>query len=105
MFISFLVKSIVELTKELLAIDGVDCILTEKFSQDPLEEYFSKHRRRQGCASQINYETFGHSTLALNVMDSSLITDLTGNTRGRGVEKPEIDIHDLRSLPKKKKIE
>ena len=96
-------KSFVELTKILLGIDGVKCILSDKYSQDPLEEHFTRQRRRAGCSENPSLYRFGQQELALNVMKSELITDLTGNTRGRGVDKPNLDINDLRELPRKKK--
>ena len=92
-----------ELSKLLLSIEGVNFILSEKYSQDPLEEHFARQRRRGGCSENPTLYRFGQQELALNVMRSELITDLTGNTRGRGVDKPELDIHDMRQLPKKRR--
>ena len=37
-----------ELIPKLLALPGADYILSEVFSQDPLERYFSKQRHRGG---------------------------------------------------------
>ena len=42
------VKSFTELGPKLLAIRGVEYLLSEVFSQDPLECYFSKQRHRGG---------------------------------------------------------
>ena len=39
-------KSFTKLVKELLSVPGVQYVLSGKFSQDPLEIYFSKQR---GC--------------------------------------------------------
>ena len=41
----FLVNSFVNLAKMLLQEEGAKFLLSEKFSQDPLEEHFSRHRR------------------------------------------------------------
>ena len=42
------VKSFTELGPLLLKIPGVTYLLSEVFSQDPLERYFSKQRHRGG---------------------------------------------------------
>ena len=90
-------KSFVELTKLLLQITGVKMVLSEKFSQDPLEEHFAKQRRSGGANENPTLYQFGNQELALNVMKSGLITDLRGNTRGI-VNRPVIDVHDRRKI-------
>ena len=42
------VHSFVELGPQLLRLDGVEYLLSEVFSQDPLERYFSRQRHRGG---------------------------------------------------------
>ena len=44
--ITFLVKSFVLLARELLVMNGVNFLLSEKFSHDPLKEHFAKKGRR-----------------------------------------------------------
>ena len=96
----FLVKSFIELTK-LLLNEGVPFVLSEKFSQDPLEEHFARHRRSAGCNDNPTLVQFGQQEVALNLIKSDLISDLRGNTRGRPVERGPLDITDMR-LPKKR---
>lgn len=99
-----LVKSFIELTKLLLREDDVKFVLSEKFSQDPLEEHFGRQRRRGGNNENPTYQQFGRNELALNVMDSSLIADLRGSTSGRNMEgRPKLDINDQRKLTIKSK--
>jgi len=100
------VKSFVELSKELLALPVPIpnlFLLSEKFSQDPLEEHFGRHRRSGGCNENPTLFKFGHQELRLNVMGSNLITEMRGNTRGRNVDRPTIDVNDMRQLPKRRK--
>lgn len=97
--------SFVELSKELLAMDGVKFLLSEKFTQDPLEEHFGRQRRRGGSNDNPTLAEFGQQELALNVINSEFIRDIKGNTRGRDSEKRKIDINDKRILPKKKRTE
>ena len=47
--ITFLVKSFVSFARGLLVMGGVDFLLFEKFSQDPLEEQFAKQWKKGGC--------------------------------------------------------
>ena len=93
----YLVKSFVELCKLLLS-EGV---LSEKFSQDPLEEHFGRHRRSAGNSDNPNLDQFERQEVTLNVVGSELIGDLRGNTRGRPDSRPPIDTTDMR-LPKKR---
>lgn len=46
--LQFVVKSFVELVPQLLCIPDVVYLLSEVFSQDPLECYFSKQCHREG---------------------------------------------------------
>lgn len=96
-----LVKSFVTLSKELLGKYENVYILSEKFSQDPLEEHFSRQRRKGGCSDNPTLEEFGRQEVILNVMDSNLISDLRGNTRGRQLGEFKLDSRDTRVLPKK----
>ena len=96
-------KSFIAIAKELLIIDGVKFLLSEKFTQDPLEEYFGRQRRKGGSSEQPSYFSFQHNDLTLHVVDSDLITDIRGNTRGRDQGQPKIDVHDMRKLSTKSK--
>ena len=100
MFLYILVKSFIELAKLLLR-EGVPYILSEKFSQDPLEEHFSRHRRIAGCNDNPTLDQFKQQEVALNLIKSDLIGDLRGNTRGRPDNRAPLDINDMR-LPRKR---
>ena len=39
-------------------MDGVDFLLSEKFSQDPLEEHFARQRKKGGCNENPTVEQF-----------------------------------------------
>ena len=100
--ITFLVKSFVSLARELLVIDGVDFLLSEKLSQDPLEEHFAKQRKKGGCNENPTVEQFAQQEVLLNVMNSDLVASLRGNTRGRIHQALHVDPLNARKLPKKK---
>ena len=46
LYIFCAVKSFTELGPQLLMVPGVNYLLSEVFSQDPLERYFSRQRHR-----------------------------------------------------------
>lgn len=97
------VKSFVSLTKELLVIDGVKFLFSDKFNQDPLEEHFGRQRRRGGSSDNPTLAEYGQQELALNVMRSELMQDIRGNARGRDRDgKRKIEIQNAEKLPKRK---
>ena len=99
----FLVHSFIDLSKELFD-EGADFILSEKFSQDPLEEQFSAHRRISGTNENPSLVKFAQQSIALNVIKSDLISDLRGNTKGKPDNRAPIDITDTR-IRRKRKID
>ena len=72
------VYSFVELAPILLSMDGVGYFLSEKLSQDYLEEYFSKHRGRGGCNDNPTTYMFGHQFNSLHVAGSAAVRATLG---------------------------
>ena len=101
-FLLFIVKSFNELGRGLLRQYPGKFLLSEKFSQDTLEQHFGIHRRGGGCSDNPQLDVFMRQEVALGVVNSDLISNFTGNTRGRPDNRPPIDIKDTR-LPMKKK--
>lgn len=75
------VNSFVELGKLLLLLPDVKFLLSEKFNQDPLEQYFSKQRGAGGCSDNPTIEQFGHNMMALYVASSSAKASRRGNCK------------------------
>jgi len=102
--IKLTVNSFCELAPLLLSLDGVQYFLSEKLSQDPLEEYFNKQRSRCGAHDNPTLDDASRNFLAIDVAGSTLVRSMTGNTRGaqRG-QAPIFDINDRRSLPRRRK--
>lgn len=97
-------RSFIELTKLLLEqYKDIKFILSEKYSQDPLEEHFAKHRRIGGMSDNPTLNTFGFQEIKLNVMKSGLLRDLRGNSSGNQRDRPKLDVNDKRKLPMEKK--
>lgn len=69
---SFSVKAFVLLTRELLMEPGVEFILSEKFSQDPLEEHFSKQRGMGGRCDNPTVNQFGYNLNTLQVAGAAI---------------------------------
>ena len=75
------------LCKELLAEDGVQYVLSDKFNQDPLEQYFAKQRSVGRQHENPSVLQFGSNMMALHVAGSSIraskranVTTLSGET-------------------------
>ncbi|PIK46436.1 hypothetical protein BSL78_16683 [Apostichopus japonicus] len=84
------VKSFVSLAKELLQNPSVEYVLSEKFSQDPLEEYFSKQRGCGGRNDNPSVQQVGHNMLSLMVAGSRAVSSLRSNCRKRPREDEDI---------------
>ena len=82
--------------------DGAKFLLSEKLSQDPLEECFSKQWPKGGADENSTLETFHRNFLGLNVAGDELVHVVNGDTRGRQREIVQLDVHDVRRLPAKK---
>ena len=54
-----------ELVPKLLRDEGVEYILSEVFSQDPLEVYFSRQRHKGGGSDHMSAQQFHHKTVSL----------------------------------------
>lgn len=98
----FSAKSFVNLAKLLLSEEGIQFVLSEKLSQDPVEEYFSKQRAKRGADENPTLEIFNRNVLGLNVAGDELIKVMNGNTRGRYKEDEKLNVNDTSRLPTKK---
>ena len=89
-----IVKSFIELAKTLLGEDGVKYILSEKFSQDSLEEEFVKHRGVGGTCENPTLSQVQKQEVALHATDSKLIIGFTGNAAGRETDREPLSVDD-----------
>ena len=64
------VYSFTELAKELLSPDGSRFLLSERFTQDPLEAFFGKQRARGGRSDNPTAKRFLENTQAIRVSRS-----------------------------------
>lgn len=74
------VSSAIEATKFLLE-EGMEFVLTERFCQDPLEEYFGKQRQLGRRSDNPDIHKFGYNSNTIRIQRS--ISCQSGNTRGR----------------------
>ena len=91
--------SIIDATKFLLS-EGMEFVLTERFCQDPVEEYFGNQRKFGRRCDNPDLRTFGYNDNTIRIQKN--ISCQSGNTRGRyDKRKSWIEItHD--KLPKRK---
>ena len=78
------VKSTIECTKFLLA-EGMQYVLTERFCQDPVEEFFGQQRQLGRRSDNPDIRTFGYNSNTIRIERS--ISCQSGNTRGRKDKK------------------
>ncbi|XP_071476835.1 uncharacterized protein [Diadema antillarum] len=95
------VRSFVQLAKELLLEDGVEFVLSEKFSQDPLEEYFSRQRGVGGRFDNPDVHQFGSNILPLHVAGSSIAVSAKANVKSQK-RKTAVDSTPLQSRKRKR---
>ena len=69
-------------------------VLSEKFSQDPLEQHFGKHRWSGGCSDNPQLDVSMQQEVALCLLNSELISDFTENTQGRQDTRPPVTNDD-----------
>ena len=77
--IKITVNSLIEATEFLFA-EGFQYVLTERFCQDVVEEYFGRQRSQGRRNDNPNLYQFGYSDNAIRVQ--RIITPVMGNTRG-----------------------
>ena len=81
-------------------IPGVKFFLSERISQDPLENFFGCQRQRGRTGENPNVQQFCKNTQALRVMNSVCGNVPKGNCRGR---KQSDDIQENKALPKRRR--
>ena len=93
-------KSFVELVPILLKDVKCEYILSEVFSQDPLEIYFSRQRHRGGSRDNPSVLEFCNNTATL-IQQRSIYRDIkTMNVKAQESQKINLE----KPLPKRKKI-
>ena len=97
------VKSFLELVRYIFTIPGVKFFLSERISQDPLENFFGCQRQRGGASENPNVQDFCKNTQALRVINSVCGSVPRGNCRG---SKKLVDRQsDYNPLPKRQRIQ
>ena len=100
------VKSFVELSKYLLSqpiLEG-KYLLSECFSQDPLENYFGQLRSHGGWTLNPTVSACPSSAQSIRVQGSMAMMPVRGNsTRKRHALQDKADVIDNSPLPKRKR--
>ncbi len=96
--------SFVDLAQELLSLDDVAYLLSEKFCQDPIEELFGDYRAAGGANDNPTSFQLGHTFNARIVSGSATVRATTGsNVTNKEREEDATFIVDSEPLPKRKK--
>ena len=96
-----IVKSFVELARYLLSIDGVRYLLSERFNQDALEEFFGMQRGHGGRCDNPTIMQFIKNTVSLRIQKSAVLPPAQGNC-GRKRTK-DIMVDDTPLLKRRRK--
>ena len=108
----YVVKSFIEMAKYLLANDcgGSEpdkdaelFLLSERFSQDPLENYFGQQRARGGRNENPNLLQCLNNAAAIRVQKSFASDPVRGNSNRKRRKHNEPKIDDT-PLPKRKRL-
>ena len=91
--------SVIELIKFLMS-EGMEFVLTERFCQDPVEEYFGKQRQLGRRCNNPDLKTFGYNDNTIRIQKS--ISCQRGNTRGRYDKRKNWENVTGEKLPKRK---
>ena len=95
-------NSTIEATKFLLQ-EGIEFVLTEKFSQDPLEEYFGSQRKIGRRNDNPDIHTFGYNKNTIRIQRT--VSCQSGNTRGRKDKRRAWEQITEVKLPCRKKLQ
>lgn len=95
------VHSVTEVVRFLLE-EGMEFVLTERFCQDPVEEYFGKQRRLGRRSDNPDIRQFGYNSNTIRIERS--ISCQSGNTKGRKDRKKAWEQVTDDKLPCRKKI-
>lgn len=95
------VHSVTEVVKFLLE-EGMEFVLTERFCQDPVEEYFGKQRQLGRRSDNPDIRQFGYNSNTIRIERS--ISCQSGNTKGRKDRKKAWEQVTDEKLPCRKKL-
>lgn len=95
------VHSVTEVVRFLLE-EGMEFVLTERFCQDPVEEYFGKQRQLGRRSDNPDIRQFGYNSNTIRIERS--ISCQSGNTKGRKDRKKAWEQVTDDKLPCRKKI-
>ena len=92
-----------ELTKYIFKIPGVKFFLSERLSQDPIENFFGMQRQRGRTSENPNVYDFCKNTQALRIINSVCGNIPKGNSRGN--KQSLIDVKkESKPLPKRRRV-
>ena len=97
------VKSFIEMVNYLFTLPGVNCFLSERISQDPLESSLGINVREAEFNENPNVKEFCHNTQALRVINT-VSRDVRGNCHG-SKQAQETDSHQENTTLKKRRAD
>lgn len=89
------------LARYLLSVDGVKFLLSERFTQDPVETFFSQQRQRGGGTENPTVHEFTYNTSSLRVQCSTAPVATSNVSASKHHQENAVD---STPLPKRKKM-
>ena len=106
LFVIVIVKSFLDLIQFAFQIPGVKSFLSERISQDPLEQFFGRQRQRGGVNENPTCQQFIQNSSALRVVNSIKIDTHKGNTSSNEKDNQKIPVYiSTEPLPKRRRME
>ena len=100
-------KSFLELVPLLLRLDGVSVFLSEKLSQDSIENYFGNLRQLGRANENPTIAQVLKNSQNIRVINSIWLKEITGNCRGckrKSYDLESVNLDDLnKPLPKRRR--
>ena len=95
-------KAFTEMSKYLLNTSGVHFILSERFTQDPLESFFGHQRQRGGGRDNPTAQQFMQDTQSIRVQHSC--KPLAGSNVRTSKHHMEVDANLDMPIPKRRRL-
>lgn len=93
--------SFIELVEYVFTLPDVSVFLSQRITQDPLENFFGCQRQRGGTHDNPSVQEFQKNMQALRVVNSFVKGPVKGNCRGsKGFDKPVLE-KENHPLPKR----
>ena len=87
----------------LISLPGVQFLLSERFSQDPLESFFGKQRARGRYNDNPTVEQYLTNCNILRLLNNYGLDPIRSNVRGRRKFREEFQVETAQKIPRRQR--